>query len=394
MASRTGVCILANSYVRATNSGCPHSTSLWIKYMPAFNIIALGCGGGPDEHNLSCYLFKPHEQSWNDGIFALDAGSSIGALNKLLAEQPELFDMKQITGSVHVSHSASEVYSWIRNFIITHAHLDHVNGMVLSAGSMGGPSRSVIGAHRCLQDIESIFSGRIWPKLASWSEADSLPLTLTPLPDNGQYTSIAPSVSIRMMPISHGQHEGLGTYWSSAFFIRHDPSAREFLFFGDVEPDSIAAEPRNRNVWRSAAEKIPEQLNTIFIECSWPSGRADDRLYGHLSPEHLCAELTVLACEVSEYRKRALVSLEHDYEREESHRARKRQRKRLVSGPPSLHGALNGVRVYVTHCKEDNQGDHQQPIHKVIADQVQRLVDAQQLDVEIFAVEQGMHILI
>jgi len=109
--------------------------------MPVFDLIALGCGGGPSEHNLSCYLFKPHETPWSDGMVALEAGSGIGALARLLDQQPDLFGSRSNTGAdgEATPYSAAEVYSWIRCFLITHAHLDHMNSLVLSAGSLGGP---------------------------------------------------------------------------------------------------------------------------------------------------------------------------------------------------------------------------------------------------------------
>ena len=67
-----------------------------------------------------------------------------------------------------------------RCFLITHSHLDLVNGLVLSAGSVGGKRRQVYGAQHTLEDLSTIFSGRIWPKLASWNEEDPLPLLLSP----------------------------------------------------------------------------------------------------------------------------------------------------------------------------------------------------------------------
>lgn len=206
----------------------------------------------------------------------------------------------------------------------------------------------------------------------------------------------SPNVSIRMMPLSHGRFSEDITYHSSAFFIRHSASehdtARQFLFFGDVEPDSVSSEPRNRDVWRAAAPMIPDSLDTIFIECSYPIGRANDELFGHLNPEHLTAELKTLATEVVDVRTRTRQprnSQEWDSDAEPVH-ARKRQRR---EGPTvSLRGALAGLKVYVIHCKDDLHGAYTQPIHEVIASQVRELVEAEELGVEILSVEQGMKI--
>lgn len=50
--------------------------------------------------------------------------------------------------------------------------MDHINGMVLSAGSLPGGSRPVYAAHQTLKDIEAVFSDRIWPNLATWDGQD------------------------------------------------------------------------------------------------------------------------------------------------------------------------------------------------------------------------------
>jgi cAMP phosphodiesterase len=61
-----------------------------------------------------------------------------------------------------------------RSFLITHAHLDHVNSLVISAGSHEGPRKRIFATEKTLQDLETVFAGRIWPDLASWKEDDDL----------------------------------------------------------------------------------------------------------------------------------------------------------------------------------------------------------------------------
>ena len=193
-----------------------------------------------------------------------------------------------------------------------------------------------------------------------------------------------------MFPVSHGQGAGGAgtTYPSSAYFVRHDASARELLFFGDVEPDAVAAEPGNAEVWRAAAPKVPHALGALFIECSWPAGRARDVLYGHLSPEHLADELGALALEVACTRQRQ----EQKQQQAQKQNGPRKKKRRNTDSLPSVKGALEGLRVYIIHCKDDIEKKFDEPIHKVIADQVRELVDAKELGAEIIAVEQGMHI--
>lgn len=196
-----------------------------------------------------------------------------------------------------------------------------------------------------------------------------------------QYTTIFPDVSVRAMPINHGKNP-LGEYESAAFFIRHDPSLREFLFFGDVEPDSVAEKPRTINVWRAAASKIPDTLSTLFIECSYPSGRPDNILFGHLTPEHLVAELIVLAQEVVAYRRQKSTS---DLRKRP---IRKRQKRNSIT-PDDLKGSLLGLRVCIIHCKDDASSGAASPIREVILAQVRQLVEAKKLGAKVFAAEQG-----
>lgn len=232
------------------------------------------------------------------------------------------------------------------------------------------------------------------------------------------------------MPLCHGHG-----YTSSAYFIRREPilqanivnnssnattngiidlGVREFLFLGDVMPDSLADRPFNAEIWEAAAPKIPHELNTIFIECSWPSGRADSCLYGHLTPEHLVQELENLAVAVVEYRTQRLPPPSLDRQRSTSissshpsgplsddtapsRSSKRRASAAAVSNPKrtkfqrlaDVRGALAGLRVYVMHCKEDMEGKYKRPMHEVITEQVARLAAKKELGVEILAAVQG-----
>lgn len=83
--------------------------------------------------------------------------------------------------SIHGSSTSNSVITFLqpssahpydRCYLITHAHLDHVNSLVLSAGSMSGSPRRIYAVEQALKDIEGIFSDRLWPNLASWNEKE------------------------------------------------------------------------------------------------------------------------------------------------------------------------------------------------------------------------------
>ncbi|KAJ3728879.1 cAMP phosphodiesterases class-II-domain-containing protein [Lentinula raphanica] len=350
---------------------------------PAFALVCVGSGGGPLESDLSGYLLKPFNAGWEAGILALEAGSGQGTLKRLLEQEPDLFKTQSSTNR---TYSASEIYSFVRCFLITHAHLDHISSLVVSTGSSGGPRKRVYAHPHTLEDLEGIYNWRIWPNLASYDENDDeFKLLYSPIPANGSYHTVFPDVSVQLVPINHGTTDS-GPYSSSAFFIRSDshPSKREFLFFGDVEPDSITSStPKIINVWRKAAPMIPDTLSTIFIECSWPSGRPDDMLHGHLTPEHLRDELVALATEVYYFRNSS--------SRGRLRPQRKRQRRTTLSAD-ELRGLLTGVRVYIIHCKDQSSLDDGPSIRAIIAGQVRSLVQAAELGAEILSADQGMYI--
>lgn len=265
----------------------------------------------------------------------------------------------------------------------------------------------------------------------------------------GHYQRLSEDISVRTMLLSHGRYPtSPAVYESAAFFVRHNTSHKEFLFFGDVEPDSVAGSGRNQAIWDVAAKMIPHRLSTIFIECSWPLGRSDNTLFGHLNPEHLVEELVNLAMTVWEMRNAAAaaeaqaaaangesssdfvvcepdryengVSPTEDYGHNHNgnggdrpspsstssdlahqHIRKKQKVKHAVTPPPlpmdepgpdDIAGMLDGVRVVIIHCKDDLRGEYDRPVNLVIADQVRELVQQRALGAEIVAAVQGMHL--
>lgn len=120
----------------------------------------------------------------------------------------------------------------------------------------------------------------------------SAPGTPGPTPRQSFYSSQPQtSNSPRMAP-----QENTCVVDSTAYFIRDSETAKELLFFGDVEPDSISLHPRNQYIWAEAARKLAHgKLRGIFIECSYDDSQPDAYLFGHLCPRHLIAEMSTLA---------------------------------------------------------------------------------------------------
>ncbi|KAI9370072.1 cAMP phosphodiesterases class-II-domain-containing protein [Aspergillus egyptiacus] len=259
----------------------------------------------------------------------------------------------------HKGTSANAAYIFQRiigAILITHAHLDHVsalaiNSPILETGS--GPKTvaalpSVVGAIKA-----HVFNDIIWPNLSDEDGGAGL-ITYQRLIEGGNpimgrgelrgYVRAGDGLLTRCFGVSHGRCKArieddyhdifrrassvrlserhrmsasmpgtrtssdafLSPYsnsestWtaidSSAFFIRDEHTGAEIIIFGDVEPDSLSLNPRNRRVWEVAAPKLARsQLRAIFIECSYNEDVEDEFLFGHLCPRHLVKELSVLA---------------------------------------------------------------------------------------------------
>jgi cAMP phosphodiesterase len=214
------------------------------------------------------------------------------------------------------------------------------------------------------------------------------------LPTDRGYVDLNRDMSVCSMPLTHGLTAKTGNvYESAAYFMRNNVTEREFLFLGDVEPDSISSKPQTINVWKVAAPKIPYTLASIFIECSWTSDRPDHLLFGHLNPVHLVDELVALALEVYKVKNNlhsASVVITEGGTGPDT-RARKRKKLNPIS-LDSLCGMLNGVTVYIIHCKSDVGGKYDGPISQVIGAEVRALVEKKGLGVEVVVLEQGTRI--
>ncbi|KAG8740880.1 3',5'-cyclic-nucleotide phosphodiesterase pde1 [Ceratobasidium sp. 414] len=247
-----------------------------------FDLVVVGCGGGHDETNLSGYLCKPRDQPWDAGILGLEAGSGYGALKRLLSTtHPHLFSplfpKSKSKPGLSATDRAYTIYTHLRAFLLTHAHLDHAASLVISAGSLPGPTKYILGAQGVLDDLNRcIFGpGRCWPNIVGWDGNTNggrlKALPVAPGNDGAtadrdeEYTDLGigmDSIRVRVVPVTHGgsctgqsqpqpnhinghhnDHDDAGIYRSSAFFVRHAPTRHEFLFFGDVEADPDPAPP-------------------------------------------------------------------------------------------------------------------------------------------------------
>ena len=239
-----------------------------------FQVVPLGVKGGIDETNLSAYMLAPIN---TQDYICLDAGTINAGIEKAIANT---------TFTVSANTVLQE---YIKGYFISHAHLDHVSGLIIN--SPADAAKTVYATNQCMQLMQKhYFNGETWANFGDEGTGYQLKKyhfqTLQPL------TSTAinhTTMTVKAFPLSH-----VNPYESTAFLIK-DKDAYA-LYLGDTGADRIEKSKNLFSLWEAIAPLIKnKQLKGIFIEVSFPNEQTDTALYGHLTPKLLLEELHVLA---------------------------------------------------------------------------------------------------
>jgi len=247
-----------------------------------FDIVGLGALGGIQDGNLSANLIRPHD---DDRAVTCDAGTLVNGL-RVAEERGALGDVR-LTPGTSESRVGNVLTQRIKGYLISHAHLDHVAGLIVASPD---DSKKPIYALPSVNDalVDNYFNWQAWPnftdrgkapQLKKYALVDLVPGVTMPLRDT--------KMSVTAYPLSHGGIE------STAFLIESDGDA--VLCFGDTGPDAVEKTTRLHDVWVAVAEKVKQRrLKAILIEASYASDRPDAQLFGHLTPKWLLASLREL----------------------------------------------------------------------------------------------------
>lgn len=93
-----------------------------------FKVVVLGSHGGPRENNISGYLLAPMD---SNNFIALDAGSLLNGI--YLANEKNGFQEIRIDPLSKWNVEAEILRNHITDYFISHAHLDHVAGLVINS---------------------------------------------------------------------------------------------------------------------------------------------------------------------------------------------------------------------------------------------------------------------
>ncbi|KAI8951716.1 cAMP phosphodiesterase class-II [Xylaria longipes] len=229
---------------------------------PAIQVIVLGAGGGPQEHNVTALLVRSLHTGWSRGsVIAVDAGVHLSSITKILeATQPSGLgtsialphtletgpfagmEVKSASATINAGYVTRHL---IDTYLITHPHLDHISGFVINtAGLPGARPKRLAGLPSTIYAFKQhIFNNVIWPNLSDENNGAGL-VTYMRLVDGGSpalgegdgkgYLEITDGLGIKLFSVSHGhcieRHPHRGSSASSRF--------------GSFDAASLTASPR------------------------------------------------------------------------------------------------------------------------------------------------------
>ncbi|MGN7988969.1 MBL fold metallo-hydrolase [Pedobacter sp. 22226] len=239
----------------------------------AFTIIPLGVKGGDDESNLSSYMIAP---KGNENYVCLDAGTINAGIQKAI----DLKSQKGISEEIQRKQ--------IKGYLISHAHLDHVAGLIIN--SPADTVKNIYGLPAVLNILrDKYFTWDAWANFANEGEKPQLKkYTYFPLVEGNTYPLEGTEMKVKAFELSHGN-----PYKSTAFLISHQDSYA--LYLGDTGADEIEKSDKLARLWQNISPLINSgQLKAIFLEVSFPNEQPEKQLFGHLTPKLFFSELSKL----------------------------------------------------------------------------------------------------
>lgn len=274
----------------------------------AFQIIVLGCSGGPYENDLSSYLIAPIHS--NDFI-AFDAGSLLSGIDRAHKQESFKGISEKTTQEWNVAPYILREH--VKAYCISHAHLDHVLGLVIN--SPEDSPKSIFAINSVIDFLKDhLFNWKIWPNFGSEGAPPQMNLYQYQRLECEKKIPI-PNTQMNMQPflLSHSRD-----YESTAFLVESNGSYA--IYFGDTAPDVLEPRKHMENVWRKISPLARNgSLRGIFLECSYVD-KEDHQLFGHLDVKHMMRELRYFAS---------------------------------IVDPKSPEKALKGLKVIIVHIKGD-----------------------------------------
>ncbi len=243
-----------------------------------FNVTVLGARGGIQDGNLSAFMISPYG---NNNAITCDAGSIINGLK--IADEKGAFTHIKVPKDSENTKVGHILKNHIKGYLISHAHLDHVLGMIIA--SPDDSAKPIYGLPSTINKIKNThFNWQSWANFSNSGIAPTLnKYNYIELQPAVKYKLVSTSMSVTAFPLNHTQE-------STAFLIENNSAT--ILCFGDTIADSITKSNKLLTVWKKTAKLIKSgSLKAIIIESSYTNDKPDNLLFGHLTPKYLLEEL-------------------------------------------------------------------------------------------------------
>ncbi len=245
-----------------------------LSHTGTFAVVPLGVEGGLDESNLSAYMVAVNGTS---DYVCLDAGTLYDGIQKA------------VDAGIFRQPVTTVLRDAIKGYLISHAHLDHVSGLILN--SPEDTAKNIYGLPFCLNILQNNYF--TWKSWANFTDAGDTPRLnkyhYVVMKEGREIPLSGTNMFASAYPLSHGN-----PYQSTAFLVRYNQAY--LLYLGDTGADAIEKSDKLHLLWKRIVPLIRTgALKGIFIEVSFPDTQPVSLLFGHLTPHLLFNELTELA---------------------------------------------------------------------------------------------------
>lgn len=265
--------------LKTSRAGAGETPVTFADSNPVFEIVALGVRSGVADGNLSSYLIRP--LGTNEAVIC-DAGTLGHGLKR--AEARGVLNDIPIMPDSALGRAGHVLKQTVRAYLISHTHLDHVAGLVLSSPEdTAKPIYALPQTNAILSG--HLFNGRVWgamgdrgpePHIGKYTYKDMHPGKSQTIEGSG--------LTITAWPLSHASTT------STAFLIQHH--GRAILYMGDTQADQPDGPQNLHELWEAIAPLVRDKkLHTIIMGVTYPDEQPDNALCGQLRPKDLLQSL-------------------------------------------------------------------------------------------------------